>query len=133
MAMGFDVFSSILCLYGGAVAGLMGVASSERMKEHFGSVAGKVEGGVNYDGFSGFISPKFNRTRKKVLAVAGFFFLGAIFAQIPCFARVLKLDTVAKNTPEWISNDYEGENKYQNVGNLEEMPIGKKEPNMQKN
>jgi hypothetical protein len=59
--------------------------------------------------------------------------LGAIFAQIPCFARVLKLDTVAKNTPEWISNHYEGENKYQNVGNLEEMPIGKKEPNIQKN
>jgi hypothetical protein len=53
MAMGFDIFSSILCLYGGAIAGLMGVTSSERMKEHFGTVAGKVEGGVNYDGFSG--------------------------------------------------------------------------------
>jgi len=53
MAMGFDIFSSILCLYGGSIAGLMGMISSERMKDYFGSVADKVEGGVNYDGFSG--------------------------------------------------------------------------------
>jgi len=53
MAMGFDIFSSILCLYGGSIAGLMGMASSERMKEHFSLVAGKVKGKVNYGGFSG--------------------------------------------------------------------------------
>ena len=173
MAMGFDIFSSILCLYGGAVAGLMGMASSERMKGYFGLVAGKVEGKVNYDGLSGisfrvltfilFISivilfniwycrrnegarikeendltketipPKFNRTRKIVLAVAGFFFLGAVFAQIPCFARVLKLDKVSENTPEWVSGHYKEGDKYQDVGNLEEMPIAKTSPNIKKN
>lgn len=173
MVMGFDIFSSILCLYGGSVAGLMGVISSERMKEHFGSVAGKVKGGINYDGFSGisfrvlsfilFISiiilfniwycsrnegasineendltketipPKFNRTRKIVLAVAGFFFLGAVFAQIPFFTRVLKLDTVSENMPEWWSNHYQEGDKYQDAGNLEEMPIAKKSPNIQEN
>jgi len=53
MAMGFDIFSSILCLYGGAIAGLTGIVSSERMKDYFDLVGGKVKGKVNYDGFSG--------------------------------------------------------------------------------
>jgi hypothetical protein len=78
--------------------------------------------------------PKFNRTRKIVLAVAGFFFLGAVFAQIPCFAKVLKLDKVSENIPERVSNYYKKkEDKYQDAGNLEEMPIAKKSPNIQKN
>jgi len=65
--------------------------------------------------------------------VAGFFFLGAVFAQIPFFTRVLKLDEVSKNSPEQISNDYEGEYEYQDVGNLEQMPIAKRGSNIKKN
>jgi len=59
--------------------------------------------------------------------------LGAVFAQIPFFTKVLKLDKVSENLPEWVSNHYKKGDKYQDAGNLEEMPIAKKSPNIQKN
>jgi uncharacterized ion transporter superfamily protein YfcC len=173
MAMGFDTFSSILCLYGGSITGLMGMISSERMREHFGQVASEVKNKVNYSGFSGigfrlitfalFVSiiilfnvwycsrnedasankreditkeailPKFNRTRKIVLAVAGFFFLGAIFAQVPVVAKTLGLENFSKKIPKEISNHYEERKKYQYLGKLEKMDVAEEEEKTKKN
>jgi len=53
LAMGFDTFSAILCLYGGAVAGLLGLVSGQRMNDHFGRCFGGVQGKINYNGFAG--------------------------------------------------------------------------------
>ena len=54
MTMGFDIFSSLLCLYGGSIAGLMGLVSTERMGRHFGeSFSGSAES-INYNGLAGF-------------------------------------------------------------------------------
>lgn len=129
MAMGFDVFSSILCLYGGSVAGLMGLTSSERMRRYFDDSFGNVGENIDYSGTSGMgfriISfllfstiiilfniwycsrnkkklldkennlvvkegdLSFNRTRKIILAVAGFFLLGSVLGQISPLANLL--------------------------------------------
>src|SRR5947207_367049 len=147
MAMGFDTFSSLLCLYGGSIAGLMGLISTERMNKHFGMSFGSEGKSFNYNGMAGmsfrlvtfalFVSiiilfniwycsrnrqkpipgkrnnlikeenpPPFNRTRKIILAVAGFFLFISILAQMPKFASVLKTDSLAKNTPPQISSEY---------------------------
>jgi uncharacterized ion transporter superfamily protein YfcC len=130
MAMGFDVFSSILCLYGVSVAGLMGSTSSERMRRYFERCFSDAGENVDYSGTSGMgfrvisfilfstiiilfniwycsrnkkkiITDKenhlvvkesnlsFNRTRKIILAVAGFFLLGSICGQISPIAKLL--------------------------------------------
>src|SRR4051794_29682668 len=51
--MGFDTFSAILCLYGGSVAGLLGVVSTQRMNGHFDQCFDSVQGKVNYNGLAG--------------------------------------------------------------------------------
>src|SRR2546421_208530 len=128
--MGFDAFSSVLCLYGGSLAGLMGLISTCRWQTHFEQSFGSVQGKINYNGLAGigfglvsfviFVSlvilfniwycsrnrvkvlskeknliksvapPKFNRKRKIILAVAGFFLLGSILAQVSPLANKLE-------------------------------------------
>ena len=51
--MGFDVFSSLLCLYGGSIAGLMGLVSSERMRGHFENTFSGVKGIDHNGGLAG--------------------------------------------------------------------------------
>jgi uncharacterized ion transporter superfamily protein YfcC len=53
MAMGFDMFSSILCLYGGSIAGLMGLISTRRWQTHFEQSFSSVQGKINYNGLAG--------------------------------------------------------------------------------
>ena len=48
LSVGFDVFSALLCLYGGSVAGLIGLVSSERMSSYFKECFSSV-GGVDYE------------------------------------------------------------------------------------
>ena len=50
LAMGFDTFSALLCIYGGSLAGLFGVISSGRMLTHFNQSFGSVKGKINYSG-----------------------------------------------------------------------------------
>ncbi|MCE8162965.1 MAG: hypothetical protein I3273_00605 [Candidatus Moeniiplasma glomeromycotorum] len=50
LSLGFDNFSTFLCLYGGSLAGLFGVISSGRMLKHFKESFESVEGKINYTG-----------------------------------------------------------------------------------
>jgi len=52
MSMGFDIFSSFLCLYGGSIAGLMGLVSTWRIKQYFDQSFGKFKGTFDYSGAS---------------------------------------------------------------------------------
>ena len=162
MAMGFDVFSSTLCLYGGSVAGLMGLTSSERMRRYFDDSFGNVGENIDYSGTSGMgfriisfllfstiiilfniwycsrnkkkLLDKennlvvkegdlpFNRTRKIILAVAGFFLLGSVLGQISPLANLLS--PAAEKVPSWISSEYK-ERKYYQIGRMSEMEIFK--------
>ena len=47
--MGFDIFSSFFCLYGGSIAGLLGLVSTERMKRYFGQSFGDFGESINYN------------------------------------------------------------------------------------
>ncbi|CFW93001.1 Putative Arginine/ornithine antiporter [endosymbiont DhMRE of Dentiscutata heterogama] len=160
LAMGFDFFSSFLCLYGGSVAGLLGLVSTERITTHFNQCFSEVKGKINYTGLTGigfrvaslalFASiiilfniwycsrhqqasaadsgnlskegppPRLNRTRKLILAVAGFFLLGSFFAQAPWVAK--KLDGDAARIPEYVTN-VETKEEYEKLGTIEEMKV----------
>jgi uncharacterized ion transporter superfamily protein YfcC len=52
-AMGFDLFSAVLCLYGGSVAGLLGLVSPERINTHFARCFEGVKGKINYTSLTG--------------------------------------------------------------------------------
>lgn len=168
MALGFDIFSSVICLYGGAIAGIMGLVSPSRMKQNFDRSFGTVEGKINYSGLDGigfrifafvlFISiviifniwycsrnkrkvspennlnesetpPPFNRTKKIILAIAGVFLLGSIFAQASFIAK--KLQPYTDKVHPRISSEY-SEEEYKKVGKVGgemEMAEVKKEKN----
>jgi uncharacterized ion transporter superfamily protein YfcC len=163
LALGFDTFSAVLCLYGGSIAGLMGLISTRRWQTHFEQSFGSVKGKINYYGLAGigfglvsfilFVSliilfniwycnrnwnkvndkkknlvkpitpPPFSRRKKIILAVAGFFLLGSVLAQISPLAN--KLEKISPKTPAWISSEY-SEREYQGIGNIgKEMKIAK--------
>nr|CAG8442390.1 7928_t:CDS:2 [Entrophospora candida] len=106
MAMGFDLFSSILCLYGGSITGLMGMISSERMKSYFGRVSGNIEG----------------KEKRK-----------PIFAQVPLVGKILNSKKIAENTPEYVTNHYEEGEKNKDLGRLEAMEVAEAKPKKKKN
>ncbi|WNE41227.1 MAG: hypothetical protein mread185_000684 [Mycoplasmataceae bacterium] len=156
MTMGFDAISSVICLYGGSIAGLMGLVSSERMMNYFGQCFGDdIKQGVSYNGMTGilfrlfgfliFVSivvlfniwycsrnknkeselkqitqeekqPPFNITRKIILALASFFLIFSIAAQIKKFSGVNK---IFEKTPELLSSKY-SETSYQKEGGVGE-------------
>ncbi|CAG8721264.1 12527_t:CDS:2 [Cetraspora pellucida] len=66
--------------------------------------------------------PRLNRTRKIILAVAGFFLVGSFVAQIPAVAK--KLDGVAAKIPEYITN-VETKEDHEKLGTIEEMKVAK--------
>jgi len=53
LALGFDIFSSILCLYGGSIAGLLGLMSSQRTEKWFVRTFGDAKDGFSYNGWAG--------------------------------------------------------------------------------
>jgi uncharacterized ion transporter superfamily protein YfcC len=153
MTMGFDLLSSVLCLYGGSIPGLIGLVSTGRMQRYFENSFDSVKGKINYNGLNGigfrifaffllvsivilfniwycsrnkqkFVEennlneqgspPPFTRTKKIILAVAGFFLLGAILAQVSPIAKTLK--TYTDKVHPIISSEYEGENVYNELG-----------------
>jgi uncharacterized ion transporter superfamily protein YfcC len=169
--MGFDTFSSILCLYGGSIAGLLGLVSSQRMNDHFGRSFGSIQGKINYNGFSGigfrltslvvFVSliilfniwycsrnrqkvaaqkkdltqketlPHFNKTRKWILALAGIFLFISFLAQVPIAEK--KLGKIAKKIPPQITNEVEGEDQHERLGEIEKMKVSKVKEENEKN
>ena len=171
LAIGFDAFSSILCLYGGSIAGLLGLVSSQRMSEHFGQSFSGVQGKINYNGFAGigfrltslvvFVSlivlfniwycsrnrqkvatqkedltqketpPRFNKTRKWILALAGIFLFTSFLAQVPIAEK--KLGKVAEKIPPQITNEVKGEDQHERVGEIEKMKIAKVKEKNEKN
>ncbi|CAG8801713.1 31877_t:CDS:2, partial [Racocetra persica] len=98
--MGFDFFSSVLCLYGGSVAGLLGLVSTERITTHF--------------------NPCFSESppASTHLCFRQFNFV----AQIPAVAK--KLDGVAAKIPEYITN-VETKDDHEKLGTIEEMKVAK--------
>lgn len=50
LSLGFDTFSTFLCLYGGSLAGFFGIISFGRMLKHFNESFSSVKGKVNYTG-----------------------------------------------------------------------------------
>lgn len=55
LSMGFDIFSSFLCLYGGSIAGLMGLVSTWRIKQYFDQSFGEKKNSFDYSGTSEII------------------------------------------------------------------------------
>jgi uncharacterized ion transporter superfamily protein YfcC len=52
LAMGFDFFSALLCLYGGSIVGLIGLVSPERMEKFLKAQCGIGES-VKFNSLSG--------------------------------------------------------------------------------
>src|SRR4051812_15792638 len=50
--MGFDIFSSVLCLYGGGMAGIIGSMSTQNYSHYFKDVSGE---GISLTGADGII------------------------------------------------------------------------------
>ena len=165
LALGFDIFSSILCLYGGSIAGLLGLMSSQRTGKWFGRTFGSAKDSFNYNGWAGigfrlvsfalFVSivilfniwycsrnkqsplskkkelikeetpPPFNRTRKIILAVAGFFLLGSILAQVPWIAGKINESKLLEKISPKVSSEYEIEEEKEK--HVEAGRIGKTE------
>lgn len=67
--------------------------------------------------------PRFNKTRKIILAVAGFFLLSSFVAQIHPMADKLKLEKAAEKVPEHITNKVAGEDQHQKLGQVEKMDV----------
>ena len=63
--------------------------------------------------------PPFNRTRKIILAVAGFFLLVSILAQVPWFADKIENSKIKDKIPTQVSSEYEKEEgKYEEMGSM---------------
>lgn len=53
LTMGFDDFSSVLCLYGGSIVGLLGAISPQVMDQWFSASFGNAGKNFNYNGLAG--------------------------------------------------------------------------------
>ncbi|WNE40430.1 MAG: hypothetical protein GBAus27B_000497 [Mycoplasmataceae bacterium] len=156
LAMGFDFFSAFLCLYGGSIAGLIGLASPERMGKYIRNQCG-VGTSIKFDGLFGIdfrllffaiftaiivlfniwycnkieqkkeadkdelIKEKnsypFDKTRKIVLFVAGFFLIISILGQFAPFAKMIERSKITDKTPEEFTGKYE-EKEHEDLGEI---------------
>jgi uncharacterized ion transporter superfamily protein YfcC len=157
LAIGFDFFSAFLCLYGGSIAGLIGLASPERMGKY-------IRTSVKFDGlfganfrllffaiftaiivlfnvwYSNKIERKkeasekdltkeknpypFNKTRKIILFVAGFFLIISILGQFAPFAKMIEKSKITEKIPEEFTGKYE-EKEHEDLGELGNVKIAK--------